>query len=296
MTVSVYLPLVLALPLALLAPRVAARGRPGPAAWALTAAAVVAALASTWSLALLALTMLDDVPPLAALDENPALALPEPVPGPVALLAGLLLTAGGARLAVDAHRRIGTNRRLRAIGEPEHDLVVADWSAPIAVAVPGSRRRPGHLLVTSGILRSLSPDERRVVFAHERAHLAHRHHRLTAAAGAAAAVNPLLIPVRAAVEFLAERWADEDAAAEVGDRGLAARAVARAALATSGPGAGPVLGIDGGAAVQRVRALTRPAPAPLLRHLAGPLLPAAFSVAVAATATKEFVDLARAWL
>jgi len=295
-TVSVYLPLVLALPLALLAPRIAARGLPGPAAWTLAVTAVVAALASTWSLTLLALTLLDDVPPLAALDESPKLELPEPVPGPVALLAGLLLLAGGVRLAVDAHRRIGTNRRLRAIGEPEQDLVVADWSAPMAVAVPGAVRRPGHLLVTTGILRLLSANERRVVFAHERAHLAHRHHRLTAATAAAAAMNPLLIPVREAVEFLVERWADEDAAAEVGDRDLTARAVARAALAASGAGPGPVLGIDGGATVQRVRALTRPTPAPLRRRLAGPLLLAAGIAAVAATATEAFVDLARAWI
>jgi len=295
-TVSVYLPLVLALPLALLAPRIAARGLPGPAAWTLAVTAVVAALASTWSLTLLALTLLDDVPPLAALDESPRLELPEPVPGPVALLAALLLLAGGLRLAVDAHRRIGTNRRLRAIGRPEHDLVVADWSAPMAVAVPGAARRPGHLLVTTGILRLLNADERRVVFAHERAHLAHRHHRLTAAAAAAAALNPLLIPVRAAVEFLVERWADEDAAAEVGDRGLTARAVARAALAASGAGPGPVLAIAGGATVQRVRALTRPTPAPLRRRLAGPLLLAAGIAVVAGMATEAFVDLTRAWL
>ncbi|GIF20557.1 hypothetical protein BJ973_001537 [Actinoplanes tereljensis] len=294
MTLTVYLPLLLALPLALGARRIAARGAPGPAAWALTVAASVAAICSTWSLTMLALTMLDDVPPLATLDNHPSLELPEPVPGPIALVAGLLLLGGGVRLVRDVTRRITTNRRLRAIGDPAHEMVVADWSTPMAVAVPGTARRPGHLLVTTGILRLLNSGERQVVLAHERAHLAHRHHRLTAVAAAAAAVNPLLIPVRRQVEFLVERWADEDAAADVGDRGLTARAVARAALASASGGV--ALGIDGGVAVQRVRALAQPTPAPLLRRLIGPVLLSAAILAVAAAATGSFVQLARAWL
>jgi len=296
MTLHVYLLLLMGLPLTLAARRIAARGTPGPAAWTLTATAVVAAFASTWSLGLLALTLLDDVPPLAARDNDPALELPEPVPGPIALIAALLLVAGAVRLAVDVHRRVSTTRRLRAIGAAEHGMVVADWSTPMAVAVPGTARRRGHLLVTSGILRLLDADERAVVFAHEQAHLAHRHHRLAAAAAAAAAVNPLLIPVRDAVGYLVERWADEDAAADVGDRGLTARAVARAALATAGSGSATVLGIDGGPAVRRVRALAQPAPAPLRARLIGPLLLGTAIVAVAGIATEAFIGLARAWL
>src|SRR2546423_319361 len=48
---------------------------------------------------------------------------------------------------------------------------------------------------------------------------------------AAAARNPLLIPLHAAGTHLYERCADETAAAELGDRDLAASALARAALA-----------------------------------------------------------------
>jgi hypothetical protein len=48
--------------------------------------------------------------------------------------------------------------------------------------------------------------------------------------------------------------------------------------------------------VRRVRALSRPAPAPQRRRLAGPLLLAVGIAVVAATATEEFVELARAWL
>ncbi|MET0422514.1 MAG: M48 family metalloprotease, partial [Actinoplanes sp.] len=245
MTVAVYLPLLMALPLVFLARRMAARGVPGSAARMLTAVSVVAAACSTWSLGLLAVTMLDDLPPLSALDDNPALDLPEPVPGPIALVAGILLLCGLIRLARDVRLRVTTIRELRAIGSPHDDLVIADLAAPMAVAVPGTMRRAGHLLVTTGILRLLDAEERRVVLAHERAHLAHHHHRLAAATAAAAALNPLLIPAREAVAFLVEREADEDAAAGVGDRGLAAQAVARAALATTAQ-AGAALGIGGG--------------------------------------------------
>jgi Zn-dependent protease with chaperone function len=231
--IAIYLPLLLAIPLMLTARRIAARGAPEVAARGLAAVAVVAAASYTWSLLLLSLTLLDDVPPLAALDESPAVELPEPVPGVVALAAALLLAAGGVRLIVDLYRRLDTPRRLRSAGTPQDGLVIVDWDAPMAVAVPG---RPGHLLITTGILRLLDTGERAVLFAHERSHLRHRHHRLVTAAAVAAALNPLLIPAREAVAYLVERWADEDAAAAVGDRHLTAQAVARAALATVRPG------------------------------------------------------------
>ncbi|MFI1994955.1 M56 family metallopeptidase [Actinoplanes sp. NPDC020271] len=296
MTLAVYLPLLLALPLALISCRVTGRGAPGPAALTLAVTAMIAAVSSTWSLTMLALTMLDDVPPLSALDESPTLELPEPVPGPVALVAGILLLGGGFRLLTDVRRRVSTNRGLRAVGEVHDGMVVADWARPMAVAVPGTARRPGHLLVTTGILRLLDPDERRVLFAHERAHLEHRHHLLVAAAAAAAAVNPLLVPVRDAVAYLVERWADEEAAAQVGDRRLAAKAVARAALAASGTDSAGALGIDGGTLVRRVRALGQATPALLLRRLVVPVLLGAAFVVIAGIATEAFVELARAWL
>jgi Zn-dependent protease with chaperone function len=293
MTVAVYLPLLLAFPLAMAARRISTHGTPALAARGLTAAALIAAASSTWSLALLALTMLDDLPPLATLDDHPTLELPEPVPGPVALLAGAILAWGAVRLAVDLRRRSDTHRELRAVGEPHAGFVVADWAAPLAVAVPG---RPGHLLVTTGMLRLLDDDERRVVFAHEQAHLAHRHHRLVAGAAAAAALNPLLIGVRDAVAYLVERWADEDAATTINDRSLVAQAVARAALATTDLGPSTALGMHSGVAVHRVQALAEPAPAAQRRRLVGPALLSAGFLAATGTATFEFVLLARAWL
>ncbi|GAB1692632.1 M48 family metalloprotease [Krasilnikovia sp. M28-CT-15] len=290
MTIAVYLPLLLALPLALAVRFIAARGAPEFTARALTLAAAIAATCSTWSLGLLALTLLDDVPPLRALDEHPHLELPEPVPGLVALAAALLLIWAAGRLGRDVHRRIDTHRRLRGVGTPTGELVVADWDTPMAVAVPG---RPGHLLVTSGMLRLLDAGERAVVFAHEQAHLRRHHHRLVAVSAAAAAVNPLLVPVREAVVFLVERAADEEAAAQVADRNLAARALARAALSTVPP---TVLGISSAATVQRVRALTAPAPAARYRRLAALVLLGVGCLAAAVAATVAFVELAQVWL
>jgi peptidase M48-like protein len=291
MTIAVYLPLLLGAALWWLAPRLTGSGSPAAVARALSALAVVAAACTTWSLALLALTLLDDVPPLKALDDDPRLLLPEPVPGPIALVAALLLLGGALRLTAELRRRVGTVRRLRRIGEPSAGIVVADLGTPMAVAVPG---RPGHLLVTTTMLQALDVQERRVMFAHERAHLRHGHHALVLAAAASAALNPLLVPVREAVAYSVERWADEEAAAEVGDRDLTAKAVARAALAGAQPIA--ALGISGSAVVHRVRALTGDAPAPRRRRLLGFLALGAAFPALTALATAAFVTLARAWL
>jgi Zn-dependent protease with chaperone function len=293
MTLAVYPPLLLALPLALAARRISSHGTPSLAARGLVGAALIAALSSTWSLGLLTLTLLDDLPPLSTLDNHPTLELPEPVPGPVALVAALVLAWGVVRLVTDVRRRRDAQRQLRAVGVAQSGFVVADWAAPLAVAVPGS---PGHLLVTTGMLRLLDDDERRVVFAHEHAHLTHRHHRLVACASAAAALNPLLVPVRDAVGYLVERWADEDAAATVDDRDLVAQAVARAALAAADSGPVKALGMHGGVAVHRVQALAEPAPAPQRRRLVGPVVLSAGFLAATAVATAEFVIVARAWL
>ena len=291
MTVAVYIPLLLGLALWWLAPRLARQGSPAPTAWALAGIAVVAAAATTWSLSLLALTLFDDMPPWRVLGENPALHLPTPVPDVVAVIAVLLLIGGAVRLAVDLRHRLTTVRRLRAVGVAQDGVAVADLDEPMAVAVPG---RPGHILVTTAMLRLLDRHERQVMFAHERAHLRHRHHTLVLAAAAAAAVNPLLIPAREAVTYLVERWADEDAASEVGNRGVAARAIARAALATVRPG--PSLSVGGGIVVRRVQALTDPAPRPRRRRLAGLVALVVVFAAAATVATAEFVAVARAWL
>ncbi|WP_033345244.1 M56 family metallopeptidase [Catenuloplanes japonicus] len=308
MTVWVYVPIVLSAALALLAGPIAARSAPAAGALALAGAALTAAVTSTASLILLVATLIDDLPPpLVARNEPGRPQLPQPVPDVIAITAIVLLMIALVRCGTDVRRRGEVHRRLREAGRPgEGGVVIADWAAPYAVAVPG---RPGHVLLTTGLIRLLTPAERRVVLAHEQSHLSRRHHRITAAAAVAAALNPLLIPVRDAVSYLVERWADEDAAAAVGDRHLTARSVAKAALATldrpagapdSSPGRGSgVNGMHGARqshALSRVRAMTTPAPrANRAGLIALGLLSLAFIVTDAA-ATSDFITFAAAWL
>ncbi|MDR7274416.1 M56 family metallopeptidase [Catenuloplanes atrovinosus] len=310
MTVWVYVPIVLSAALALLARPIAAGSAPAATARALAGAALTAGLTSTASLVLLVATLLDDLPPpLVAHNEPGRPRLPEPVPDAVAITAIVLLMVALIRYGLDVRRREAVHRRLRETGHPGDDgVVIADWSAPFAVAVPG---RPGHVLLTTGMIRLLTPDERRVVLAHERSHLSRRHHRIAAAASTAAALNPILTPVRDSVSYLVERWADEDAAAEVGDRHLTARSVAKAALATldhptalSSPtaaGKPTVTGMHGGGrghALGRVQAMQDPATA-TRRTRAGLIALTLLSLTFIlsdAVAASDFVIFATAWL
>jgi len=294
--VAVYLPLLLPAVVAVAARLAADRACPRAAVPALVAAAVLTAAATIWSLLLLVLTLFDDLPAMAALEGRGGMHLPEPVPDAVAAVAVVLTVIAVGMLRRDVHLRRCTARRLRHAGPSAGGVVVADWAEPLAVAVPG---RPGEILLTTGMLRALDADERRAVVAHERAHLAHRHHRAVLLAGAAAAVNPLLRPAREEVAYLVERWADEEAAAGVGDRRLVARAVARAALVTSGrPGSAPAgaLGVHGGVIVRRVRALHAPPPAAM--RWQSPLLAgvAVAALVLEAIATADFVAVLRAWM
>ncbi|WP_433383881.1 M56 family metallopeptidase [Actinoplanes sp. CA-142083] len=294
MTLAVYLPLVLPLLVAFAARYAIDRARPRAAVPGLVAAAVLSAAATIWSLLLLFLTLFDDLPSMVATNVRTGMDLPEPVPDWVAVTALGLLVVVLFRLGRDLYFRQTAARRLRNAGPAAGDVVVADWAEPLAVAVPG---RPGEILLTTGMLRVLDAQERRAVLAHERAHLAHRHHMAVMLTSAAAAVNPLLRPARDAVTYLVERWADEEAATGVGDRDLVARAVARAALATaSHPTPAPALGMHGGVIVRRVRALHSPPPATARRQLALLGAVALACLLLEVTATASFLDILSAWL
>ncbi|MFJ9629287.1 M48 family metalloprotease [Streptomyces sp. NPDC101175] len=264
MRFDVYTPLPLSLLLAVISPVIGSRLAPAPAARVLTAAAVVTAAASCWSLFLLAATLVGDAPPVVAEARQDGHRLAEPVPEVIGIAAGvalavLLVSAYGA---LSADRR--TRRALRRLceGHPaDTELIVADSPAPQAFAIPCTPGTPGRILVTAGMLSALEPAERRVLLAHERAHLAHRHALLVTATTLAAAANPLLRPVRGTVAFLVERWADERAADAVGDRVTTARALARAALSVEHPRPACALGFTDRAVTRRIAALqTSPPP------------------------------------
>jgi len=168
------------------------------------------------------------------------------VPPELGLPALILLVAmafGGSRVV---HRR----RRARALNRSDEGVEILASDQLVAYAVPG---HPGHVVVSVGMIRCLDADERRVLFAHEQAHLTHHHHRFLAAAEVATATMPLLRPLLTRLRFATERWADEVAASEVGDRRLVARAIARAALGDQPPGT--ALAFTGTGIVARVEAL-----------------------------------------
>nr|WP_223186357.1 M56 family metallopeptidase [Streptomyces sp. CBMA29] len=152
--------------------------------------------------------------------------------------------------------------------------------AVIAYTIPGRHRR---IVVSTGMLRSLSAVQRRALLAHETSHLRHRHHRYVQLARLAAAANPLVRPVSRAVDLAVERWADENAAVEVGDRRTVAHALAAAALASAAPGPAPPAGSLGGArtgVADRVGFLLRP---PVRHRLAYALVTAGIVLCWTAT-------------
>jgi hypothetical protein len=271
MRFDVYTPLPLAVLLAVISPAIGRRVAPALAARVLTAAAVVTAAATCWSLFLLAATLVGDAPPVVAEARQDGHRLAEPVPEVIGIAAGVALAVllVSVQGAVSADRR--TRRALRRLceGHPaDTELIVAASPEPQAFAIPGT---PGRILVTAGMLSALEPAERRVLLAHERAHLAHRHALLVTATTLAAAANPLLRPVRGTVAFLVERWADERAADAVGDRATTARALARAALSAERPRPACALGFTDRAVTRRIAAL-QTTPPPRLWPLAAAVL------------------------
>jgi Zn-dependent protease with chaperone function len=230
----VYIPLLCALVLAAGAPVIARCAPPRHGSAMLVPVALGAALAADAALAILVGARLIDAAPLAAvLGWRGEASGPHPVPVPVSVAAAVGLIVVVAIGQADWRRSAAAGRRLRALhGHAQTgELVVVRSSEVLALTVPATRTSPGRILVSDGMLRTLDAGERRVLLAHERSHLRHRHDRYRRLVGFAASLNPLLRPTVAAVDFLLERWADEDAAGAVGSRQLTARALARAAVA-----------------------------------------------------------------
>jgi Zn-dependent protease with chaperone function len=234
--IVVYLPLALPLLATVSARWVTARLDPRTATWLLTGSALVLATASGAALALLAATLLGQIPLVALAGHWSAAALRrhDPTSLSLAIIAGLLLVIAVTAALRAAARRVrafaATSAAARCLPE-RGSLAILNDPAPSAYAMPGL---PGKIVVTAGMLDALDDRERQVLLAHERAHLSGSHFLFTALAQLAAATNPLLRPLAAAVGFSVERWADEHAARITGDRRLVARTIAKAALLTNG--------------------------------------------------------------
>jgi Zn-dependent protease with chaperone function len=312
MHLAVYLPLVVPLLAAAAAWPLAGLLPPVAATWLLAGSAVALAAASSAVLGLLALTAVVRIPLVGAVGEmsRQVISRGDPASVPVAVAAGVLLAAAATGACRALWRRTAAliaagrqARRLPGAGQ----VVVIDDEAADAYTLPGW---PCRIVVTAGMMRALSHPERQVLLAHERAHASAFHYLFTTAARLAAAANPLLRPVAGAVGYTIERWADERAAAVVGDRRLAARAIARAALASAAApprqashAAGALRAVTGqapmrlagpapmrraGPVPRRVAALLGPPPQPRLLLLAAAVL----LVAVAgASALQAAIDL-----
>ena len=239
-----------------------ATGLPPVAAVALltTLAASVAAGCAV-VLLLAGLLALAEVP-TAALGHVSVDALRDHVPMPpavgfaaaaIALLMVLSVLWHALRLATRAGSIDAATARL---GPAVDNLVIVRDPGALAYAVPG---RTPRIVVSTGMLRALSAPERRALLAHEAAHLRYHHQCYVRLGQLAASANPLLRPVCRAIELAVERWADEIAAREVGDRVLVAHAVAAAALAHR-PAPRGALAAAGANVLDRVRVLLTPKP------------------------------------
>jgi bla regulator protein blaR1 len=184
-----------------------------------------------------------------------------------AAVAGLGLTLAGAvavrtALTAVAHVRAAGRQALRhaqtarLVGRPEPALgaVLVEHARPAAYCVAG--RQP-TVILTTGAVRALDPGQLDAVLAHERAHLAGRHHRLVAMARIGREVLPFVPLLRDAeqqVARLVELHAD-DAAARARDPRLLATALV--VLAAPGRPA-PALAAGAADSVQRIRRLLGP--------------------------------------
>ncbi|MEV7991912.1 M56 family metallopeptidase [Streptomyces sp. NPDC086077] len=264
MGVFVFLPLVLPLtawPIARLAehhlhPRLATR--------LLTVMGGVMASCSTLCLGLLMVVGTAQLPgnPLPDGWSDPEVreAVPYDEVAGKAAIPALLAVAVACGGTLWRHRRTRRRAHRALAGLPTTKVAVLPDDTPYAYALPGGAH--DRIVVTTALLRVLRPAERRALFAHERAHLAARHHRLLLVTQLAARANPFLRPLRTAVSYTTERWADEEAAREVGDRRTVARAIGRAALASRGTRLPTLAGLAApGPVPRRVAALLGPAPA-----------------------------------
>ncbi|WP_433202758.1 M56 family metallopeptidase [Dactylosporangium sp. CS-047395] len=280
-------PPLLVVAVRLLADRLA----PSAAARAVAWSAAAAAVGSTVNLLLFAAHAVAEVPFVdRALGWSAAVVARDTASEPwvpwlsVGLLAAVVCSVW--------YRWIHQRRLLRLLpaGSAEAVVMVPDEKAG-AFAVPG---RPGHVVVTTGMRDLLTDRQFEALLAHERAHLAERHHRLVRVTELAVAAHPALWWVGRHVDYLVERAADERAADALGDRRTVAHAIGTAALAghanphPSGLHAASI----GGIVPRRVSHLLRPHPAALPGILAAvPILVGLSSLVWTGEAALDLVEL-----
>jgi Zn-dependent protease with chaperone function len=146
---------------------------------------------------------------------------------------GFALTRAAVRMMRVA-RSVDRMLRSAALGTgPDASVIVG---GPDVVVAAAGLRRP-TIVVTAGALATLDDDELAAGMAHEKGHIARRHHLLLAYAEACRAVAAVLPGTRRAVSelrFQLERDADEWALRRAHDRCALASAICKAATARAG--------------------------------------------------------------
>lgn len=206
MIYAVWVPLLMPFVAVPAARRLADALSPVHAVRLLASTAVGLALFSTLALVLLVVPGATRLSAVAAVGElvKPLADVAPDVTVPLAAAAVALL-AGCAVAVARTVRRHWVE--LHRAGVPADgsggELAVVRDSRPDAYALPGLPGSPGRIVVTTGMLRALDPAERDALLAHERAHLAGRHHFFLAGAELAALCHPAL---RSCAHPWATRW------------------------------------------------------------------------------------------
>ena len=171
------------------------------------------------------------------------------------------------------------HRRLRS--DDRCDFRIIETSGVFAYTLPGPA---GTIAISRGLRERLDDAEFDVVLAHEYSHARHRHDRFLLLALVVDAAVPFMRPATRQLRFHLERWADEDAVRDArADRGLAARTIAKVALASTTAPA--VMGIATHGVAARAGALANPpAPAGVARRVLT-------GTVVAATVALSFTQL-----
>jgi Zn-dependent protease with chaperone function len=212
----------------------------------------------------------------------------------LAVLVSISLALLVVRLGQALHRaRRNTHRHAhvaRLIGQVDDALgaVVVDAPDRLAYAVAG---RPPTIVLSRATLDALDDTQLQAVLAHERAHLAGRHHLLLAAARALAITMPripLFTTGNSELSRLVEMCADDAAARDHGNRALVGALLALA----GGPALpGGALAAAGTAAADRAERLMFP---PTPEHLRATRL--RLTVAVTGLLAGPVLVLALSWL
>jgi len=252
----VALPLIVAIAIALLGSRVLDRLQPATAARrssVLLAAVPIAAVPTLWLIGLSGLAHLGLRNPVIDWSHH---LLPDYRPvgaivGSASLVAAIAGTVRAGRVALHY-------RRLRCTETGPLEIIETDEI--YAYTMPGPA---ATIAISTGLRNALADDEYNFVVAHEQAHGRHRHDRYKLLALLATAFVPPMQSVTARLDYYIERWADEESLATTGaERRLAARTIAKVALAATSPT--PALGIADRGAAARAHALLAPVDHPAM--------------------------------